>query len=780
VGTGEEQVYAAARLVLERGFVEDDSVFTPGRAVWTGKNAEDLAFRLEHPPPGPGSFLEKLRAELKGASPEVVQLAAEVLYLHLLPIQGMHGSTKRAALRAVFDESTGPLKLPADLDAVLDSGVIGVGIAYFRYRPAQVTWLVEVVIRLKGFPPSQRRDYLQGEWDFRDLLDQVPTTTAAGQRRALLHLAFPDVFLNSLRVDHPAAIMQVFGDQVSRSRPKADVEADFAEFWRLFREKHGSQRINFFDSPWREQWLSQTVDPEPAVPQLQGWLVRGANISRTNLVPEWLRDGYCSMSCPDYPDIPGGLSRTQLAQLVRQVEPGLRPSQEGVWIGLLDRFFNRMRANDLVVTVDGARIYVGVLTGEPVRVPETPLADRRRAVRWLNADKPIVRTDLSSAAQDRLRGQLTVSSLGDEVSEFLEMAQLETDDEEIGGLDLAGPGAAAGRKHDEEGFASEVRPALQELPRPTQRLADQLFVDLPWLAETVDLLNEKKQLVLYGPPGTGKTWLAQAVGDFLAQETNGEYRLVQFHPSYAYEDFVEGFRPSTAGDDSFRFAKEPGPFRKLVAAAEANPSGAYVLIIDEINRANLAKVFGELYFLLEYRQRSIQLQYSPDDEFKLPWNVFLIGTMNTADRSIALVDAAMRRRFAWQGLFPGEAPVAGMLRAWLEREGMPLHLVDLLEALNAKIADRDAAIGPSYLMNKRVATDAGLERIWRTEILPLLEERHLGEHADVPTYVRERYGLDVLLPTVTPQIPAQPEASTTGPAASDDGSAEAGEAQPAE
>jgi len=768
--SGEDQVYAAARLVLERGFVQDDSVFTPGRAVWTRENALDLAYRLEHPPAGPGSFLDKLRVELADASPEVVQLAAEVLYLHLLPVLGMNGSTKRLALRKVFDESAGTLKLPADLDGALDNGVIWVGIAYYRYRPAQVIWLANIVAAVKALAPDLRADLLKSPWDFRDLLDQVPTTTAAGQRRALLHLAFPRTFLNSLRADHPGAIMEAFG-YLAGQRPRGDLEADFAAFWEALSLKEG-RSIDFFQPPWRDQWMTPETEPERTASTHAGWLVRGANISRTNLVPEWLRDNYCSMSWPDYPEIPVGLSRTQLAQLVRESEPGLRPSQEGTWIGLLDRFFNRMQVGDLVVTVDGPLVYVGILDGPPTWDQKTPLADRRRAVRWLNADKPINRTDLSEAAQNRLRGQLTVSSLGDEAGEFLQLAQLEIGAEVIDPAPVDGALAATTAETAETAFKPEVRPPLQDLPLPSQEFADELLVDLPWLTETMELLNEKKQIVLYGPPGTGKTYLAQEIAESLVEQTNGEYRLVQFHPSYAYEDFIEGFRPSTAGDDTFKFTKEPGPFRRLVSAALANPSGAYILVIDEINRANLAKVFGELYFLLEYRDRTIQLQYSPEDDFALPKNVFVIGTMNTADRSIALVDAAMRRRFAWQSLFPGEPPVAGMLRRWLEDNGLPVHIADLLDELNRAIADRDAAIGPSYLMSSRVATEAGLARIWKTQILPLLEERHLGEHPDVPAFVRQRYGLDVLLAAVAPPLPTEHDTAGAATGADDIGEAE--------
>ena len=195
------------------------------------------------------------------------------------------------------------------------------------------------------------------------------------------------------------------------------------------------------------------------------------------------------------------------------------------------------------------------------------------------------------------------------------------------------------------------------------------------------------------------------------------------------------------------FELEDGPLKLLVNEANKDVTRAYVLIIDEINRANLAKVFGELYFLLEYRDRSVQLQYSPTEDFRLPPNLYLIGTMNTADRSIALVDSAMRRRFSWQGLFPAEPPVADMLRRWLHAHGLPADRADLLDALNNRVADRDAAIGPSCLMSPRVSTDAGLARIWKHHIMPLLEERHIGDNVDLHAL----YGLDALRNGIPPR-----------------------------
>jgi 5-methylcytosine-specific restriction protein B len=177
----------------------------------------------------------------------------------------------------------------------------------------------------------------------------------------------------------------------------------------------------------------------------------------------------------------------------------------------------------------------------------------------------------------------------------------------------------------------------------------------------------------------------------------------------------------------------------------------HFLVIDEINRANLAKVFGELYFLLEYRNRSVRLIYSGDD-FALPPNLFVIGTMNTADRSIASVDAAMRRRFAFVELSPRTEPTSGLLRRWLTREGRDDEPARLLEALNARIDNPDFRIGPSYLMKPGVYRDGGLERTWRTKILPLLEDHHYGDDVKV----ERRYGLRALRTAIAPPADTGP------------------------
>ena len=266
-------------------------------------------------------------------------------------------------------------------------------------------------------------------------------------------------------------------------------------------------------------------------------------------------------------------------------------------------------------------------------------------------------------------------------------------------------------------------------PAPSrEQLASSLYLP-PEFLETIDtLLEEKKQVIFQGPPGTGKTYVAQALAEHLAG-SSGRVTLVQFHPSYSYEDFVQGYRP-TLKDGQPGFELRDGPLLRAAEQARQNSNANHYLIIDEINRGNIANVFGELYFLLEYRDKEINLQYD-DKPFSLPDNLFIIGTMNTADRSIALVDLALRRRFYFVPFHPDDEPVQSVLRKYLEAQGLEemLWVADVVEAANEKLReDRHAAIGPSYFMRDNLNEET-VERIWKHSVLPYIEERRFGGNA---------------------------------------------------
>jgi 5-methylcytosine-specific restriction enzyme B len=281
---------------------------------------------------------------------------------------------------------------------------------------------------------------------------------------------------------------------------------------------------------------------------------------------------------------------------------------------------------------------------------------------------------------------------------------------------------------------SDAKPDDQvvELVDPLLEAAAELLIDRSFLDDIKHLLQETKQVIFYGPPGTGKTFVAQRLARALAGDPS-RTMLVQFHPSTSYEDFFEGFRPLPAADGGITYTLQDGPLRIMAALAESDPAHTYILIIDEINRAQLQKVLGELFFLLEYRDKQIRPLYRPDEPFSLPANLWLIGTMNTADRSIALVDAALRRRFQFVPFVlddRADNPIGGLLRRWLRSNSEPEWVADLVDQVNqdlmTSLGMKDLALGPSYFMVKGLNEDR-LRRIWRYRIEPLIEDIFFGE-----------------------------------------------------
>ena len=246
--------------------------------------------------------------------------------------------------------------------------------------------------------------------------------------------------------------------------------------------------------------------------------------------------------------------------------------------------------------------------------------------------------------------------------------------------------------------------------------AEDTGFDLETLERWVRAIRRKRQAVLYGPPGTGKTYVAEHLARHLIGGTDGFSDLVQFHPAYAYEDFIQGIRPQSDDDGGLRYPIVPGRFLEFCERAESR-HGTCVLIIDEINRANLSQVFGELMYLLEYRSRSIPL--AGGGRLRIPENVLIIGTMNTADRSIALVDHALRRRFAFLRLLPNHE----VLRKYHQSRntGFPVEgLIGVLRRLNAQINDPHYEVGISFFLRKDLAEE--IEDIWKMEIEPYLDE----------------------------------------------------------
>ena len=290
---------------------------------------------------------------------------------------------------------------------------------------------------------------------------------------------------------------------------------------------------------------------------------------------------------------------------------------------------------------------------------------------------------------------------------------------------------------------SATRPERQDPVSNTQlydltQACRDIFLPAGEIEGLVQLLKRKKNLVLQGPPGTGKTYVAQRLAWLLTGEQSSDpIEAVQFHQSYGYEDFVRGYRPTPTGG----FDLEDGPFLYFCARAREAPDRPYVLIIDEINRGNLSRIFGELLMLIESDKRdpgwAVRTAYGRPHEtaFHVPANVHLIGAMNTADRSLALVDYALRRRFAFSTIQPAFGSQG--FDSHLADRGVPEQLrrriSTRLEALNRLIREHPQLgdgfqIGHSYFCNPpQGLADAATWNGWyrdvvHYEIEPLLHE----------------------------------------------------------
>ena len=277
-------------------------------------------------------------------------------------------------------------------------------------------------------------------------------------------------------------------------------------------------------------------------------------------------------------------------------------------------------------------------------------------------------------------------------------------------------------------------------------LKDGCFLERAEIDRLIDRLRTKKNLILQGPPGTGKTWLAKRLAfALMGQKDDSKIRAIQFHPNLSYEDFVRGWRPTGEG----KLSLADGVFMEAIKAASKDPSSKFVVVIEEINRGNPAQIFGELLTLLEAGKRTpneaLELCY-PDADGKrrpvhIPENLYVVGTMNLADRSLALVDLALRRRFAFVGLEPR---LGTAWRDWVVKEcavdpALVTEIEHRIAALNDQIS-ADARLGKQFRIGHSYVTPAhrlevGETKKWfrqvvETEIGPLLDEYWFDAPAD--------------------------------------------------
>lgn len=428
------------------------------------------------------------------------------------------------------------------------------------------------------------------------------------------------------------------------------------------------------------------------------WRV-GTTIDDQDCWPSMQAEGFVAIGWPklgNLAEVLQGLqdkeARQKLSGLLVE-RYGKEAAAAGNTAGQIFRFARVMQPGDRVVAMRGASVLgVGIVASDYSYGPDSLEQPHSRKVTWAQGVPP------QFGQQVGLR--TTVFQLGTkQMKECLEME-------------------------------AAVQELIEEQPAPVVRTMSATEERI------LSILERKGQVILFGPPGTGKTYHARKFAqDYLAgrifrsdwpnlspaerQECEQTITFCTFHPAYGYEEFLEGYRPKLTASGQAAFEIESGIFRRVCRAAQDRPDRQHFLIIDEINRGNIPTILGECITLIEKDKRgklSVTLPYSKES-FSVPENVWLIGTMNTADRSISLLDTALRRRFGFVELMP-EPNRLGRI------DDLPLS--SLLSEINRRVLRhvgrnaRDLQIGHAYLMN--VQTSSDLCRCIQDEVVPLLKE----------------------------------------------------------
>lgn len=728
-----QTVLDAAARWRDRCLQADGSILSD-RPLWTPENLAHLdRYFLQNLETGQGSFMSKLQEQLAPAPAPAKQLAAELIWiLYLTPSEtALKGGTKRLHIRRVWEWSGERLPEAERELAVLNEGVANPGPGFHNHKWREFAFAIEFVRAWKALPPRERGRIIVDAWTFAAWVDAQPASAGRQFRHMLLYLLFPDHFERVVTSSHKERIARAFLERFEMGADAVDysdrtaVDRAIYDLRPRLEETYGTGELDFYVEPLRHQWLESGSEDEEA------------------------RDAPASLNAGDavawYRGLFGDaafwvISAGEGARLWSQMRGENLIGIGWDYLGDLSRYASREEVHAALQGHDGGNPTNSSLAcwqfAHEIRAGDHVLVKQGRTTVLAHG---IVESDYRyDDARSEYQHVRDVSWVEDGPWSFPEGHGFPT--KTLTEVTEYKPTLHRVFSRLNQVPARAAIPAVAPpsvLPPYTRADAERdVFHPAERLSSILDALARKKNVILEGAPGVGKSFVARRVAWALLEAKDpARVEMVQFHQSYAYEDFVQGWRPEKGGGFDLR----EGVFYRFCQRAAKDSENKYVFIIDEINRGNLSKVLGEVMLLIEPDKRgagyAIPLTYSrPGDEaFFVPSNVYVLGMMNTADRSLAMVDYALRRRFVFIRLEPA-FDSEGFANA-LSEGGTPdeqlTRVVERMTALNAAIRADTQNLGPGYEIGHSffvpdpdadAPPDGWYEDVVRFEIAPLLRE----------------------------------------------------------